>query len=164
MTSIPFIPSNWYWIVANSALQVYSSARNSLVSSTMDATYQTWLGAGNTPTRIDTFASLCTVLIGALAPTYQQLLAFGTNVASAATVADLQFVQQAALDTLLDANYSLPKFTRQGQATGITGANVGAFLAQITNNYRTLRASIAAATTLAQLNAIDITLGWPANP
>jgi hypothetical protein len=72
--------------------------------------------------------------------------------------------KQAALDTLFDANFVLTEFIRNGTVTTVTGANVGAFIAQISNNYRTLRASIAAATTVAQVQAININAGWPSNP
>lgn len=72
--------------------------------------------------------------------------------------------KQAALDEALDANFDLKAFIRAGTATGITGAQVGAFLAAILNNYRTLRASITAAATVAAVNAINIAGGWPTNP
>ena len=61
-------------------------------------------------------------------------------------------------------NFDLAKFIRGGTATGITAAQVGTFLATITNNYRTLRASIANAANVAAVNAVNIAAGWPANP
>jgi hypothetical protein len=73
-------------------------------------------------------------------------------------------LKQAALDDQFDSKFDLTKFIRGGTATTITATNVGNFLAQITNNYRTLRAQIAAASTVAIVQAIDITAGWPANP
>lgn len=82
---------------------------------------------------------------------------------SASQLAYAKQVKQAALDTLFNANFDLAKFIRGGTATGITAANVGTFLAQITNNYRTLRASIAAAADVATVNAISLN-GWPSNP
>ena len=51
-----------------------------------------------------------------------------------------------------------------GTVTNLTGAQVGTFLAAVSNNYRTLVAQINAATTVAQVNAINIGAGWPANP
>lgn len=72
--------------------------------------------------------------------------------------------KQVTLDALFDANFDLAKFIRGGAATNITAANVGTFLATITNNYRSLRASIAAAANLTALNAININSGWPSNP
>lgn len=72
--------------------------------------------------------------------------------------------KQTALDVLFDANFDLAKFIRGGTSTTITAANVGTFLATITNNYRSLRAQIANASTLAILNAVNINSGWPANP
>jgi hypothetical protein len=77
---------------------------------------------------------------------------------------DQRTQKQTALDALFDANFDLAKFIRGGTATTITAANVGTFLATITNNYRSLRAQIAAASTLATLNAININSGWPSNP
>jgi hypothetical protein len=71
--------------------------------------------------------------------------------------------QQIALDATLDDNFSLPTFIRDGTIQ-ITGTNVGNFLAQITNNYRSLRSQIAGATTVAQVKAINVHSGWPANP
>lgn len=44
-------PKSWYWIVAGSTEQVYSSASSSYVPVT-DAIYETWLAAGNIPTKI----------------------------------------------------------------------------------------------------------------
>lgn len=67
---VPIIPprtfdsANWYWIVAGSATQVYSSAVDNYVP-VADATYQAWLAAGNKPTKIDTAQSLADVLAAA---------------------------------------------------------------------------------------------------
>lgn len=83
---------------------------------------------------------------------------------SASELSWWQRQQQASLDALFDARFDLAKFIRGGTVTTITATNVGNFLAQITNNYRSLRASIAAATTVAAVQAIDVTTGWPANP
>ncbi len=59
--SPPFTPSNWYWIVAGSTTQVYSSAAGDYVA-VSDPTYQAWLAAGHTPTNIDNEANLGDVL------------------------------------------------------------------------------------------------------
>lgn len=56
-----YIVSNWYWIVAGSTTQVYSSKVGNYVPTT-DATYQAWLAAGSAPTKIATEASLGAVL------------------------------------------------------------------------------------------------------
>lgn len=72
--------------------------------------------------------------------------------------------KQMALDALFDASFDLAKFIRAGTSSTITAANVGAFLAQTTNNYRSLRAQIAAGATVAIVDAININNGWPANP
>jgi hypothetical protein len=59
----PPIPyHNWYWNVANSATQVYSSAAGDYVP-LADASYQAWLALGNSPTAIASEAAL-----GALLP------------------------------------------------------------------------------------------------
>lgn len=58
---MPYNPSNWYWIVAGSTTQVFSSASGTLVA-TSDATYQAWLAAGNLPSRIASWAELHDVL------------------------------------------------------------------------------------------------------
>jgi hypothetical protein len=72
--------------------------------------------------------------------------------------------KQAALDTLFSANFDLASFIRSGTNAAVTAAQVGTFLATITNNYRTLKASIANAATAAAADAIVVTGGWPANP
>lgn len=85
-------------------------------------------------------------------------------VGSATQLSYNQSQKQAALDTLFNANFDLAKFIRGGTISTVTAANVGTFLATITNNYRSLRAQIAAASSVAALNAININAGWPANP
>lgn len=79
-------------------------------------------------------------------------------------LASAKAAKQALLDAEFDANFDLAKFIRAGTATNITAANVGTFLATITNNYRSLRAQIAAASTVAAVQAINIASGWPSNP
>jgi len=71
---------------------------------------------------------------------------------------------QLQLDTLLDNNFDLKAFIRAGNSTSVTGTQVGNFLATITDNYRSLRASIAAAASVAAVQAININNGWPSNP
>jgi hypothetical protein len=83
---------------------------------------------------------------------------------SAAELAFHKAAKQTALDALFDAQFDLAKFIRAGTSTTITATNVGTFLATITNNYRSLRASIAAAGTAAAVDAINVAGGWPANP
>lgn len=85
-------------------------------------------------------------------------------VGSAAQLAYTKAQKQTALDAAFDTNFDLTKFIRGGTATNITAANVGTFLATITNNYRSLRASIANAANVAAVNAININSGWPVNP
>jgi len=106
--------------------------------------------------------------------TVTQTLAAGTTADQIATayttfqqswpLAFFQAQYQAKLDAFFDANFDLKAFIRAGSSTTVTGTNVGNFLATITNNYRTLRAQITAATTVAQVQAVNINSGWPANP
>ena len=49
--SSSYNPSNWYWCVADSATQVYSSASGSYISLT-DETYSAWVAKGNRATNI----------------------------------------------------------------------------------------------------------------
>lgn len=86
----------------------------------------------------------------------------GDNMAN--NLAYAQAVKQGALDAFLDANFDFKAFIRAGTTTTLTGAQVGTFIATIANNYRSLRAQIAAASTVAAVNAININSGWPANP
>lgn len=83
---------------------------------------------------------------------------------SVAPVSEGKSDLQTQLDAFLDQLMNFNAFIRAGTSTTVTGTNVGTFLATICNNYRTLRASITAATTWAGLNAININSGWPANP
>ncbi len=65
-TPLPhYTPSNWYWIVAGSTTQVYSSAVGNFVAIT-DPTFLAWLASGHAPTNIDTEANLGQVLAGQL--------------------------------------------------------------------------------------------------
>ena len=85
-------------------------------------------------------------------------------VGSATELAFHKVQAQAVLDATFNASFDLAAFIRAGTAVAITGTQVGTFLATITNNYRTLRASIANAATVAAVNAINPSSGWPANP
>ncbi len=60
-------PAKWYWVVAGSTTQVYSSAAGNYVL-VADATYQTWLTKGGVPTKIDTEQNLADVLVQAGQP------------------------------------------------------------------------------------------------
>lgn len=75
-----------------------------------------------------------------------------------------QAQKQAQLDAFYAANINLDAFIRGGTVTGVTATQVGTFLAQIVNNYRTLRASIAAAASISAVNAVNVQSGWPSNP
>jgi hypothetical protein len=71
---------------------------------------------------------------------------------------------QADLDAWMNANFDLLSFIRAGHNSAVTATGIGTFLATITNNYRSLRAQIAAASTVAAVQAINIQSGWPSNP
>lgn len=83
---------------------------------------------------------------------------------SASQLTFAKAAKQQLLDDQFDQHFDLAKFIRGGTVTTVTGTNIGTFLAQITNNYRTLRASIAAAANVAAVNAVNVAGGWPANP
>jgi hypothetical protein len=71
--------------------------------------------------------------------------------------------KKAALDTYFTTYFDLTEFIMQGTVQ-VSATNVGNFIAQITNNYRSLKSQIANAANMTALNAIDITKGWPNNP
>ncbi len=56
-----YTPSDWYWIVAGSTAQVFSSASGTYVP-VANQTYVEWLADGTLPTRIGTEAELGEVL------------------------------------------------------------------------------------------------------
>jgi hypothetical protein len=56
-----YFPRNWYWYVGADRDQAFSSAANAFVPAS-DATLQSFVAAGNTPTIVDTMASLQNVL------------------------------------------------------------------------------------------------------
>lgn len=58
---ILYNPNNWYWRVAGSTTQVYSSAVGDYVLIS-DPTYVAWLTSGGVPTNIDSEISLGAVL------------------------------------------------------------------------------------------------------
>lgn len=66
MLNLPrsYNPGNWYWIVAGSTTQVYSSAAGNYVP-VSNSTYLAWLALGYRPTKIDTEANLADVLSSA---------------------------------------------------------------------------------------------------
>lgn len=155
MTNIPlFTPQNWYWVVAGSAIQAYSSAIGDYVP-VGNATYQTWLAQGNQSTKIDSELSLSQVL-----PKYLDILLVTTST----VLVIQQALKQAQLDVILGDNADIIVMIQNGTVSTLTGTQVANFLAGYANNYRNLRAQIAAATTAAQVRAIDINAGWPANP
>jgi hypothetical protein len=75
-----------------------------------------------------------------------------------------QTVKQQALFDLVVAKYNLRELADLGTTTTMTGTQVGTYLAGVGNNYRSLKAQIKAAATVAAVNAININAGWPAYP
>jgi hypothetical protein len=75
-------PNNWYWIVAGSATQVWSSAQLAYVPIT-DPTYQAWL-SGSTPTNIASAAELIEVMQNQVVAIVQSA---GVTITSTATPA-----------------------------------------------------------------------------
>ena len=67
---MPYSPSNWYWCVAGNASQVWCSARLMYVP-TSDATYTSWLAAGNSPSHIGSAPELIEVMQDQVLPIAQ---------------------------------------------------------------------------------------------
>ena len=63
----PYNVAKWFWVVAGSTTQVYSSAAVDYVD-TSNAAYQAWLSRGNEPTAIATEQNLMDVLALANVP------------------------------------------------------------------------------------------------
>lgn len=72
-------------------------------------------------------------------------------------------IKRRELDEFLRDNFDLISFIMGGSAT-VNANQVGTFLANITNNYRSIKASIAAQTTVAGVVGINVAGGWPNNP
>jgi hypothetical protein len=92
-------PTNWYWIVAGSTTEVWSSAQMQYVPVT-DATYQAWLSAGGIATNILNAGELFDVLQQQVCPTLQaqgvQVVSTGTPAISGAYAIDAASIGQAA--------------------------------------------------------------------
>jgi hypothetical protein len=75
-----FNSNNWYWIVAGSTTQVYSSSTGDYIL-VSNPTYQSWLSTGNKPTNIDSEANLGDVIatLGAPKPVNANVLAAWQN-------------------------------------------------------------------------------------
>jgi hypothetical protein len=78
-----YTAANWYWAVAGSPAQVWSSARLQFVSTT-DATYQAWLAAGGITTAMDSVTNLGVVMQQQVVPLLQSA---GVELQSAGTPA-----------------------------------------------------------------------------
>jgi hypothetical protein len=58
-------PNQWYWIVGNDPINVFSSVAAAEVSQVSDSGYLSFLSAGNHPSRVSGYAVLYDVLVSA---------------------------------------------------------------------------------------------------
>lgn len=112
LRKMTYTPASWYWIVAGSTSQVYSSAAVAYIPVT-DATYQAWLTAGNFPTKIATAEELYEVLIVQWVPNVLNvginLISTGTPVLNDTYPLDLASQQQiTGVATSIAAGRGLP--------------------------------------------------------
>jgi hypothetical protein len=103
----PYTPSNWYWIVAGSTAQVYSSAGATYVP-TADTTYQAWIAAGNIASRIsseqDLWEVLATQYPAGLPANATGTAAFQLDATTKELLDRLLIATPSQIDTWLDAN------------------------------------------------------------
>lgn len=72
--------------------------------------------------------------------------------------------KQAALDARWATVSDYDNTVKSGTNTSFTDAQYLALMAGNPRNYRTKRTAISAAATVAAVNAVDVTAGWPSNP
>src|SRR5665811_1297961 len=77
----PYTPLKWYWVIAGSTTQIFSSASLTFVKPD-DITYNAWQETGGVPTQIKTAASLSDVLSSQVTSV---LLANGVEIVSTRT-------------------------------------------------------------------------------
>jgi hypothetical protein len=172
-----YSPSNWYWIVAGSTTQVFSSASGSYVALT-NATYEAWVAAGNIPSIAASEAALLAVLqasgVTVVMQTETGLLAYANakqraiagagvsvNIGGSATVecstdpASLILLQGAAAVAASTPSWSFAWVPESGSPVTLTAAQIttmfGAVSAFIQATFTTLAAVITA------INAGNIT-------
>jgi hypothetical protein len=117
---------NWYWVVAGSTAQVWSSASLSYASVT-DATYEAWLASGNRATNIGSAAELIQVMQQQAVPLLQ---ASGVAVTSTSTpslsgiyaIDPASLANLTALSTGIAAGKPLPGGGTSFNYADITGA------------------------------------------
>lgn len=68
------------------------------------------------------------------------------------------------LDEAAIERIGLLAFIQAGTLTTVTGTQVANFIASAANNYRTIRQTINNAPSIAEVEAVVLTSGWPANP
>jgi len=132
---------NWYWIVADSVTEVFSSARSIYVP-VADETYQAWVAVGNCPTRIDTEHNLIAVLAvqasGITVPSPDGLIAYASNARWVKEVAGItvngvlvatddrskQMILGARVKANADSAFTTPWVGADGSITVLTAAQI----------------------------------------
>ncbi len=118
-----YTASAWYWIVAGSSTQVYSSAGGAYVPIT-DSGYVAWLAAGNRPSRIASEAELSDVLAAAGVPA----ASIGTPAQQAAVALTKGLTVTATITPALSGTYDVSDRSRVNMmAQEISVAQTGNF-------------------------------------
>jgi hypothetical protein len=87
-----------------------------------------------------------------------------TYTGSATELTFTKDTRKKALYDLVDNYYDLRALADGNTTTNLSANTVGTYLANVGNNYRTKKAAINNAATVAAVNAVDINTGWPAYP
>jgi hypothetical protein len=188
---VAYNPKDWYWIVAGSTTQVFSSARQAYVPVT-DATYLAWREL-NFPTQIISEAELIAVLeqqapgvvlpsnaglIGYAIGKQQAIAAGGISVAISSSVtieASTDTASLALLSTAVAVAQSNPSATtpwvqKNGTPVSLNAGEVLEILAAVSafiqSTFATLSAVIAAINggTITTRNQVDVPPSGPAWP
>jgi len=85
-------------------------------------------------------------------------------VGSSAELTYAKDTRKRSLYDLVDNYYDLRALADGNTTTNLSANTVGTYLANVGNNYRTKKAAINAAATVAAVNAVNINTGWPAYP
>jgi len=188
---VAYNPKDWYWIVAGSTTQVFSSARQAYVPVT-DATYLAWRAA-NFPTQIISEVELIAVLaqqapgvvlpsnaglIGYAIGKQQAIAAGGISVAISSSVtieASTDTASLALLSTAVAVAQSNPSATtpwvqKNGTPVSLNAGEVLEILAAVSafiqSTFATLSAVITAINggTITTRNQVDVPPSGPAWP
>lgn len=122
---MPYNPGDWYWIVAGSTSQVWSSARVEYAP-VNDQTYVAWLSSGGLPTKIANATELAQVLLQQWAPLVQaggvQVTSTGTPALNGTYAVDaVSQAQITSLSTGIAAGKPLPGGGSTFNYSDITG-------------------------------------------